>query len=339
MPKGVVWNFKRSEWQLGKHNEKGKKIGKWQSWNEFGNLIFEAEFSEQGTPITKVVYKLDDRPNEHYFYDKAGGKIRCEYYRKTAEPCFPPPLGKKAYKMVEKNGRFYYFDKYDNPIQRKKGKTTWKQYLKPQANETAIEAYNRYIKLLETLKVEYAEDAGEREDLDHYKPIVKRQLSLDKIKEIEQKMGFTLPPSYVEFVTTIGLFETYREENSLFGFDDVDVCDDFTAMPFKEKLDYEWGYDMAAVLNESEQARINNVLPFSTGDESRQGVWYYCFDYNSLNPKTGEVDVYALDQDDIYRLHHELSTTPTKARGFDVHIQHIVQEMIEYFLDDFEIEE
>lgn len=341
IPKGVVWNVEYEEWQLGKYNEKDKKIGEWKSWDEFGNLKFEAEFNDKGIPISKVVYSsylFEEEPNKYYFYDNDGEQSRCEYYRKVADcnhiyPFYCSPLGKKAYKVVEKNGRLSYYDECDKPLKRKKRKTTWKQYLQPQTNETAIEAYNRYITLLETLKNEYAEDEEEREEIDGYKPIIKKQHSFDEVKEIEQEMGFIFPPSYVEFVTKVGLIETVNDENGMFSFDDA-----YSTMPFKEKLKYEWDYDMEAVLSKKEQTLMNNVLPFSNGDESRQAVWYYCFNYNTLNQTTGEVDVYALDQDDIYRLHHELSTTPTQVRGFDVHIQHIVQEMIEYFLDNFEIE-
>ncbi len=343
IPENAVWsNDWYEEWRAGETNDKGQKVGKWVSYNEFGDIEFEAEYSQKGIRISKTIYKEGGEPNKYYFYDKKGELERIEYYRKVASceqyyPFSEGALAKKAYKIVEDSkGKLTFYDEYDELLKRTKRKKTWKKYLKPVANETAIEAYNRYITLLETLKKEHAENEDERDEIDYYKPTILKRFTLDEIKDIEKEMGFIFPPSYTEFVTQIGAFEFGRginSECSMFIYDSLD-----TTRSFKEKLDYEWDYDIS-VLSKEEQTLMNKVVPFSYGDESLQAVYYYCFNYNTLNTETGEVEVYNLDQDDIYRLHHELNTKPTKTRGFDVHIQDVIQQEIEYFLDSYEMYE
>ncbi len=341
IPEGAIWNDDYNEWQLGEKNEKGKKIDKWQSWDEFGRLVFEAEFSKKGKPITKVVYLESEEPNKYYFYDKEGELIRREFYRKVKNCSHIYPFGegalaKKAFKVVEEgiNGKLSFYDEYDNLLKRKKRKTTWKKYLKAVENETAVEAYNRYIKLLDTLKKEYAEDEDEQNDFEYYKPVIKQKFTKQEVKAIEDETGFKFPPSYTEFVTKIGVLEFRSENHRMFVWDGWEET-----APFKKQLNYNWDYDISTDLDEDEQAIMNNVLPFSWGDESLQIVYFHCFNYNTLNTETGEVEVYALDQDDIYCLHLELNTKPTSKCGFDKHIQKVIQEEIEWFLDGFEPDE
>ena len=215
---------------------------------------------------------------------------------------------------------------------------TYKKYLemsnieqlkKGTENETAIQALKRFEKFL---AIFFEDDQGE---IETFEPDFYENISEKNIVEIETKLDFKFPPSYRNFILKFGLF-SIGEEFRLLQPNEVNTLD--------YELNNQWSEGYKNTTEEILRG-AKDIITFSYGDESLQNVWYYCFDKRSLNKETGEMAVYKFSQDNwnFEALEKCDATTFSKFTNryeqnnysFDKHISNLIDEQIEYILDEY----
>jgi len=184
-------------------------------------------------------------------------------------------------------------------------------------NETAKEALDRFKKFL---KIYFENDMDE---INNYNPVFFRKAKLIELESVEQKFDFKFPPSYRDFVLKHGLFKLGR-------WNDYESCllDPTEINTLHNELDKQWNSSFVE-LNEEDLEATKNLICFSYGDESLQAAWYYCFDKRTLNPETGEMNIYTFSQDEWDFTALEMCTN----KGFDEHVVKLINEKIEEFLN------
>jgi len=188
--------------------------------------------------------------------------------------------------------------------------------LKGKENETAKEALDRYTKFL---NLNFKDTIWKTED---YLPYYFRKVKLAELEEIEQRLDFKFPSSYRDFVLKNGLFKLGRwndYESSLLKPLEINTL--------HNELEKQWNPSFVELSKEDLEA-TKDLICFSYGDESLQSVWYYCFDKRCLNPESGEMTVYAFNQDEWNFTALETDTI----KGFDEHIVSLVNEKVDDFL-------
>lgn len=180
--------------------------------------------------------------------------------------------------------------------------------------ETAMQTLNRYEKFLSL----------EFNTIEEQNCYFFGKVTEEAIVEAETRLQFNFPPSYRMFILKNGLFRLGKNndyESRLLSPEDMKTLDEF--------LDEEWS-ETKKSLSENELRAAKNLIPFSYGDEGLQLVWFYCFDKRSTNTKTGEMSVYHFCQDNW-----NFGALPMcKSNGFDLHIRMLIDEKIEWLLND-----
>ena len=180
-------------------------------------------------------------------------------------------------------------------------------------NETAKEALDRYTKFL---NLNFKDTIWKTED---YLPNYFRKVKLVELEEVEQRLDFKFPSSYRDFVLKNGLFKLGRwndYESSLLKPLEINTL--------HNELERQWNSSFVELSKEDLEA-TKKLICFSYGDESLQATWYYCFDKRTLNPETGEMNVYAFNQDEWQFEASEIYTD----NSFNTHISSLVDEKIE----------
>ena len=234
----------------------------------------------------------------------------------------------QTFAAIIKTTEYMDFLKTNNMEKFKKGTNT----------ETAIEALNRYKAFLKLFIV-----TTENFEMDELEPFFFQEISEEDIQECENRLQFQFPPSYRNFILENGLFRLgeYNDYESKLLEPNVikNLYDEI-------HTNYYWNDFLNDFADKKEEVLkdTKHLIPFSYGDE-QLGIYFYCFDKRSLNPKTGEMAVYKFSQDDWYDFdalamcNPETYDTYTNINlqnnfGFDKHISSLVDQQIEYLLDN-----
>jgi len=190
-----------------------------------------------------------------------------------------------------------------------------KDFIKGKENETAKEALDRYT---EFLNLNFKDCIWKTED---YLPYFFGKVKEDGISEIEIKLQISFPPSYRSFLLEYGLFKLGK-------WSDYESCllEPNEINTLHNELEKQWNPSFID-LDTKDLEATKNLICFSYGDESLQAAWYYCFDKRSLNPETGEMNIYTFSQDEW----DFTALEKCKSKGFDEHIVNLVNEKIDEF--------
>lgn len=159
------------------------------------------------------------------------------------------------------------------------------------ANETAIDAITRYHAFLDALFEDDLE-ASESLRLRFY-----TQVTLDQVRTAEQRLGLTLPPSYVTFVTEHGLFSGPGDEAILRRPENLGLMYDyfleevFSGVDGGDALAFELGTDLAGV------ERLRKIVYFADGQYEEM---LDLFRIDAANEQTLEAPIDLFDREDYY---------------------------------------
>jgi len=327
VPELAIWNFRENEWELGKKNEKGRFIGEWKWWKSpNGYLICETSFDNEGNIETFKRF----HPNGEISQSGKGknGKFVKRIWQRSTEATTEgfPSVPKYVWKAAQRCGEIpVEYDIYDQDGNHLNGKIEIPNQLKESSeNETAKEALDRLEKV-----IEIAQEFRHKDDnnlKDYSKPVYFQKIELKEINAAEKRLNIKLPPSYVQFVTTFGLFKLgikNKEHARLLHPSKIEKL--------SSDLENKWEISLEEYGAE-EKDIMENIYYFSMGDEQLQICWYNCFDYNTLNPTTGEVDVLDFDYHDWDWMMNKSDRELFKDRGFDIYVFQVVNEEIESIL-------
>ena len=199
----------------------------------------------------------------------------------------------------------------------------YKKLLQGKPSESALEAMNRYEKLLQVLlaTVEGFEDSLSLYVIDYTK---EDKLIVDKnIKSTEERFNIILPESYKAFMIEKGAF-SFGEDN----------LDNYLYTPYLSSLadkiiNTEYYVDKEAIkkdYGENGLKRMEQLICFEKSDDYA----FLCFDITSYDIKTKEMDIYFNDQDDWLG-------DRVNQPSFDKYIVTEVNEKIEQIIDDMEL--
>jgi SMI1 / KNR4 family (SUKH-1) len=329
-PGNAVWNAQENEWELGQKNAAGQYIGEWMWWLAPTNhLCCHTFFDDNGNMLSFTRFHPNGEVSRIGKYEN-GKEIEDIWYRCTEETTefyadyYSP---NKSWKAIKRIGKIpVEFDFYDKEGNHLNGKITLPENLiNGPENETAKEALDR---LQNTLN--FLESQGKDLDNfnDNYKPVFKEKVTLNEIQEAEERLGIKFPKSYVDFVTTHGLF-VLGEKNENYSA----LLEPSLISRLSDELESAWGVNWEDY-SEEQKAIMDKIICFSNGDEGLQLTWFYCFDFNTLNSKTGQVTIVGYDQDDWeYLMEDEIEICEEKD-AFDAHVKWIVNEAIQEIVEE-----
>jgi len=300
VPENAAWNEEEYEWQLGEKNEEGAEIGDWVYWTSDGHPCCVATFDKNGDVVE----------DEHF-----------------------PRSGFIEVWNCKRRDDFGGYDFYDKDGNLRSLGSSIRKYEKGVIGETAEQAINRFEKTVAAIKQCDIVDHDYLDEINFFeihKIYCYQTVTEDEIEKAEETLNLTFPPSYKRFVLQYGLliFGTENENNRKMTLD-------FERM--SDALNQYWDIDIEKDFSKEAQKRLKKIVTFSYGDEGLQLQWHHCFDFNTLNSKSGEVAVVDFDQDDSYSLAHG-SEEACKSNGFDDHMRKIVDNYIGYTLDLIEHE-
>lgn len=325
-PNNAVWNAQDNEWELGQKNAAGQYIGEWMWWLAPTNhLCCHTFFDDNGNKTSFKRYHPNGEISRTGKYEN-GREIEdiwCRSTEKTTEfyaDYYHPGNSWKAVKRIGKVPvEFDFYDKEGNHLN---GKVTLPEnLLKGAENETAKQALDRLQNVLN-----FVESQGT--DLDDYlngdyKPVFKEKVTLQEIQNTEEGFGIKFPKSYVEFVTTHGLF-VLGESNENYSA----LLEPSLISRLSDELESDWEVNWDDY-SEDQLDIMENFICFSNGDEGLQSIWFYCFDFNTLNPETGQVSIVGYCQDEWEYMFEEEIEICQEKDAFNAHVQRIVNEAIE----------
>ncbi|MBW2960569.1 SMI1/KNR4 family protein [Mesonia aestuariivivens] len=333
VPKEARWNEEDEEWELGTRNRTGDEIGEWKWWDpDEGYLICHAFFSDDGKQLLSAKrFHPNGELASTIFFNKDRKEL-ATYYTSTEDTYehFPENPFKNVWKAERVVGVFpkeyNFYDKSGKLLSIEAGRSSELEKLKTAPeNETAEQAITRLNKVIAIVKENEDIDEDFLEELaDLHQPYQIESVSEEKLAAKEQELGIKFPPSYKEFVLKHGLIQ--------FG-----KTNDFNRRLF---LDYNrlstellyWGIDADDDFSKETKSKLDKIITFSFGDEGLQAQWFHCFDYNTLNPETGEVSIMVFDQDDSNTPLENSSDVICEASGFDAHMSAIVDQEIEFIV-------
>lgn len=335
VPEEARWNEDNYEWELGKRNKNGDEIGEWSWWEASeGYLSCHAFFTDDGNLVSVKRFHPNGECSLELSYSQEGKELSV-YYASEEDTMeyFPENRFKNAWKaerIVGSSPKAYnFYDKTGRQLSVLGNHTAEIEKLKTAPeNETAEQAIKRLNKVITLLKENKDLDEEIIEELDIlHKPHHIKTITETELNTYEKHLGVQFPPSYKEFVLKHG-FIKFGEVN------------DFNRMLFSEynvlsdSLAY-WGIDSEKAFSKETKNRLDKIITFSYGDEGLQIEWFHCFDYNTLNPETGEVSVMDFCQDDSNTPLENSTTITCKGRGFDHHMSSIVNKEIEILLIEY----
>ncbi|WP_158561253.1 SMI1/KNR4 family protein [Emticicia sp. C21] len=197
----------------------------------------------------------------------------------------------------------------------------WGKYTKGSSTETAIEALNRYENFIKL----YEKDTEQPLPY-HQLKWYKNKFSQKELQEVEKRLGITLPPDYIKFVTTYGNFSIQEGYNLLNPKEITRLSD---------ALRKEWEINLDKKCTPKQRENLDNLICFGYGTEDQQDVWYYVFSYKTRNAQTGYMEVQPYNQDDWW----DLTKTPErmysdKRGGFDTYISELVDSLIQSIIEE-----
>lgn len=334
VPQEAVWDPEDEEWCTGKRRANGDGIGEWKWWDaEEGFLICHAFFDDSSKLISAKRFHPNGELAEDIFYDEDGNHISIHFMSTDyTEEDFPESCFKNAWKAERIAGvspkAYRFYDKQGNLLSLENDSKLEELKVGPE-NETAEQAVKRLDKVIDLIQKSENVDEDFLEELDDFhRPFKLEDVNEEQLSQYEEKLGVIFPPSYKEFVLKNGLIQ-FGKKN--------DTCRRmfFEYQPLTTEL-HAWQIDADKKYTKDIKEKIDKLITFSYGDAGLQICWFHCFDYNSLNPKTGEVFIYNFDQDETNTLLDDYSETMCEVKGFDCHMSEIVDEEIEFLLDTIE---
>ena len=332
VPKAAIWNHEEEEWELGERNQEGDCIGEWKWWlAPSGHLCCHTFFDDEGKVISATRFHPNGEVSLELTHNEEGEEVS-NYYRSTADTdeYFPDTSFNNAWRAEKKVGvsptSYNFYDKANNllSIQSDPNLNDLKQ---GKLGETAEQAIERFELVFSILKKKSKIDDDCIEEIEHHsRPYCLEKVSEEILEQHEQSLGVTFPPSYKNFVLKHGLF-IFGKSNDY----NRRMFLDYALM--SEKLWTNWDFDAEKELSKEAKQRLDKIITFSYGDEGLQLEWYHCFDFNTLNPETGEVKIEDFNQDEMDALAFN-ETKPYMGNGFDDYMRHIVDEEIEQILDE-----
>lgn len=324
-PENAVWNAAENEWELGQKNAAGQYTGEWMWWLAPTNhLCCHTFFDDNGNMLSFNRFHPNGEISRTGKYEN-GREVEDIWYRSTEETTefyadyYHPNKSWKAAKRIGKIPvEFDFYDKEGNHLN---GKITLPENLiTGSENETAKEALDR---LQNTLK--FLESQGKDLDdyNDNYKPIFKEIVTLNEILEAEERLGIKFPKSYVDFVTTHGLFvlgEGSKYWSMLFHPNVI--------FKLSDELESDWEVDWDEFYSQEQKEIMDKRFRFSNGNVTFQLFMHYCFDFNTLNPETGQLSIVQFYGDEWeYMFEDEIEMCQEKD-AFNTYVQNIVNEAI-----------
>ena len=327
VPAEAVWNASENEWESGKKNKKGNNIGEWKWWlAPKGHLVCHTFFDNKGNIETFKRFHPNGEISQ-YGKGKNGKFIERVWQRSTEEttdgfPVYHDYVWKAAQRCGEIPVEYDHYDKEGNHLNKK---IEIADDLKnAPENETAEGALNRFEKLIAIIKKSQHKDD---ESLKEYsKPFYFQKIDIEEIHTAEKRLNIKFPKSYTEFITKHGLFRL-GEDNENYSR----LLHPSEIIKLSDALENEWEVSWKDFEPKAKEF-MDNIYCFSMGDEQLQMCWYHCFNYNSLNEKTGEVQVLDYDQSDWAWMFDKNEICTYK--GFDGHISTVVDNEIIWILDE-----
>ncbi len=328
VPLEAIWNPSDNEWELGIKNKNGKYIGEWKWWlAPNGHLCCHTFFDDEGNIVSFKRFHPNGEVSQ-YGKGKNGKFTERVWLRSTAEtPEGFPNYPSYVWKAVQKTGTFpIKYDIYDKEDNHLNKKIEIPDNLRiAEVDETAKQALNRLEEaILVVQKYRHKEDKFLQ---NYYKPVYFQKIKPEEICEAEKRLGIKFPPSYIDFITKYGLFklgEKNKNYSCLIHPSQIGRLSD----ALETKWDVNW-----EDYTPREKEIMDKIIYFSTGDEGLQLCWYCCFDFNTLNKETGEVQIIDFEQHDWSWMMYEDDIEIYMNKAFDEHITEVVDHAIQYIQD------
>jgi SMI1 / KNR4 family (SUKH-1) len=331
-PDNAIWNPADNEWELGQKNSQGQYIGEWMWWLAPTNhLCCHTFFDDNGNNMLSFTrYHPNGEVSRTGKYEN-GKEIEDIWYRCTEETTefyadyYSPNNSWKAIKRIGKIPvEFDFYDKDGNHLN---GKIELPENLiQGTLDETAKEALDRLQNVLNFIESQ-GKDLNDYLN-DNYKPVFKEKVTVSEIQEAEIRLNIKFPKSYVDFVTNHGLF-VLGENNENYSA----LLEPLLLSRLSDELESDWEVDWEDY-TEEQKSIMDKIICFSNGDEGLQSTWFYCFDFNTLNPETGEVTIVGYCQDEWeYLMEDEIEICEEKD-AFDAHVKWIVNEAIKEIIEE-----
>lgn len=269
VPAEAVWNGAEKEWEIGEKKADGTHVGDWKWWlAPAGYLVCETTHADDGS----ILYGRRYHPNGEVsrIVEKGKPSIFFASDEPTIEMYPPGDISGRSVKAITARG-FYDADHYDadgNLIDCKMNLNNYKSV----DGESVDEAFARLDRFIADIPKHYADYDNIREVVESYRPKFGDKLTAADIAAIEKKFSITLPPSYVEFVTTRGLLQL-REAAEFFEPEEFETLADVLGNPDEADIDFSD--------EPIHKATLEKCVTYATGYELY--VRYYTFNFNVLN--------------------------------------------------------
>ncbi len=197
-------------------------------------------------------------------------------------------------------------------------------------NETAEEALERLGSVIKMVKNSDELDDDMKEYIESYKFCEGDKVTEEDIKKEEERNDIVLPKKYKEFLLKYGKFGFTDSEQRAPIFplmSMTDILSDWFGREDKKELEQY----LLKVAGEKALTRLENLYAFAYGDRQLQLEWNHYFDYNCIDPETGEPGIRFFDQEDIEDL-----AADYQGASFDAFMSWAVDEQIELIVNEFE---
>ncbi len=317
VPTEAQWNASNKEWEVGLKNEKGQMIGEWKWWlAPNGHLCCHSFFDDQGKMISFKRFHPNGEVSQYAEVDPSTNKFKERVFIRSTEETSEvfPVNDNNVWKAKVRPGvpvSYDIFDKNGNQINGYEVPKDFEVYKK-------LSAFEAFEKIGETIDEAMAATNGNYDFLEEaYKPVFTQRIHLEDIKIAEKRLNIKFPPSYIEFIMEHGLFKAGKSNNEEFR-----MLHPAHIGRLSDELASYWDVDWDNY-SEQEQEIMNKIIYFSMGDEGLQMVWFFCFDFNTLNEETGEVEILKFNQDDWQWMTNDGDIKPYEGPLTSMH-QHIV---------------
>ncbi len=318
VPAEAKWNASNKEWEIGQKNEKGQMVGEWKWWlAPNGHLCCHSFFDDQGKMISFKRFHPNGEVSQYGTVDGSTNKFKERVYIRSSEETTEifPVADRHVWKAAARPGVPVSFDLFDKDGNQINGYTVPKDF----DEYKKISAIQAFEKIGRTIDEAMAATSKTYEFLgDAYKPVFIQRISKEDIEIAEKRLNLKFPPSYVEFVLEHGLFKAGKDAT-----EEHRMLHPAHIGRLSDELERYWDVDWDNY-TQREQEIMDKIIYFSMGDEGLQMVWFFCFDYNTLNEKTGEVEILRFNQDDWQWMANDGDIKPYDGPLTSMH-QHIVK--------------
>ena len=155
-----------------------------------------------------------------------------------------------------------------------------------------------------------------------------------ELKTAQERLSMALPPSYVEFVTTVGLTGFRNNAYKMLPPDQIATLSDVLETQWKVN----WSREHPQL-----KANTDKIVVFALGNADQQDFYYVCFDYRD-NIQSAERPLFYFCQDEIWDASH-FAQQPSEVgkstidtfimQGFE-HALEEADELITCFLEEYE---